>query len=221
MKLKNIIYRLIDRLTFKIGLLLYKVSDRIAVETLPQFGNKPKNLKIDLPRRIINPERIFIGDNVMIGPGSFLYALKHYPCGTMEHPERKQEVQNFDSRIIIGNRVTATGGLQVASQGEVIIEDDVMFASNVFINDALHGYQNATIAYKYQPLWKIKPIVIGKGSWIGQNVVILPGVTIEELCIIGANSVVTKSIPKQCIAIGSPARVIKKWDNDNHEWISV
>jgi acetyltransferase-like isoleucine patch superfamily enzyme len=139
----------------------------------------------------------------------------------MEDPERKQEVQKFDSKIIIGDRVTATGGLQIASQGEVIIEDDVMFASNVFMNDALHGYQDATEPYKYQPLWKIKPIMIGKGSWIGQNVVILPGVTIGELSIIGANSVVTKSIPKHCIAMGSPARVIKKWDGNTCEWISI
>ena len=221
MKIRKRIHGFINRLIVKVGSLLYEANDKIAVATLPQFGNNPKNLRIDLPRRIINPERIFFGDNVSLGPGSFLFAFKHYPGITMQNPERKQKRQKFNSRIKFGNRVTSTGGLQIASQSEIIIEDDVMFASNVFINDALHGYQNATDPYKYQQLWGIKPIVIERGSWIGQNVVILPGVTIGELSIIGANSVVTKSVPKQCIAIGSPARVIKKWNDDTQEWVSV
>ena len=139
----------------------------------------------------------------------------------MQNRERKQKHQRFDSKIEIGHRVTATGGLQISSLRKIIIEDDVMFASNVFINDALHGYKNATDPYKYQQLWKIKPIVIKMGSWIGQNVVILPGVTVGELSIVGANSVVTKSVPDKCIAIGSPARVIKKWEESTHCWISA
>ena len=207
-------------MTVKAGLLLYEANDQIAVKTLPQFGNDPKNLRIDLPRRIINPERIFLGDNVMFGPGSFLFPLTHYPGVSMQNPELKQKQQKFDSKIEIGHRVTATGGLQIASQNKIIIEDDVMFATNVFINDALHGYENATVPYKYQQLCKIEPIVIKMGSWIGQNVVILPGVTIGELSIIGANSVVTKSVPDKCIAIGSPARVIKRWENSTQCWDS-
>jgi len=52
-------------------------------------------------------------------------------------------------------------------------------------------------------------------------VVIFPGVTIGVLSIIGANGVVTKSIPDRCIVIGSPAKVIKKWDEDAQQWVSV
>ena len=221
MRIKKRIHRFINRLTVKAGLLLYEANDQIAVKTLPQFGNDPKNLRIDLPRRIINPDRIFFGDNVMFGPGSFLIALTHYPGVSMQNPERKQKQQIFDSKIEIGHRVTATGGLQIASQNKIIIEDDVMFATNVFLNDASHGYKNATDPYKYQQMWKIKPIVIKMGSWIGQNVVILPGVTIGELSIIGANSVVTKSVPEKCIAAGSPAKVLKRWEESTHSWISA
>jgi acetyltransferase-like isoleucine patch superfamily enzyme len=93
-----------------------------------------------------------------------------------------------------------------------VIEDDVMFASNVFINDASHGYENASVPFKYQPLFKINPVRIGRGSWVGQNAVILSGVTIGELSIIGANSVVTSSVPEKCIAVGNPAKVIQQWD---------
>ena len=215
------IQRILRRLTLKLGKLLFEANEKIAEITLPQFGNNPKNLRIDLPRKIINSERIFFGNGVMLGPGSFLYALTLYPGASMRQPGRNYKLQKFNSKIIIGNRVTSTGYLQITSQAEVIIEDDVMFASNVFVNDAMHGYEDGKIPYKYQELSRIKPIVIKKGTWIGQNVVILPGVTIGENTIIGANSVVTKTVPKQCIAFGAPARVNKKWSNDFKRWEKV
>jgi lipopolysaccharide O-acetyltransferase len=52
-------------------------------------------------------------------------------------------------------------------------------------------------------------------------VVIMPGVTVGALSIIGANSVVTKSIPDRCIAIGAPARVVKTWDERAKAWVAV
>ena len=133
----------------------------------------------------------------------------------------KHNVQTFNPKIVIGNRVTSTGMLTIAAMQEVTIEDDVMFASNVLIADGMHGFENVDAPYKYQKMWKISPIVIKRGCWIGQNVVIMPGVTVGELSIIGANSVVTKSIPDRCIAIGAPARVIKTWDGTNRRWESV
>ncbi|MFN6946982.1 MAG: hypothetical protein ACK4ND_18715, partial [Cytophagaceae bacterium] len=60
--------------------------------------------------------------------------------------------------------------------------------------DGLHGYENANEPFKYQKMFRIEPIHIKQGCWIRQNVVILPGVTVGEFSIIGANSVVNKSI---------------------------
>ena len=136
----------------------------------------------------------------------------------MQHPEKKEVRQHFNPRISIGSRVTSTGHLQIAAMKEIIVEDDVMFASNVNMTDGLHGYQHVDEPYKYQDMFRIEPITIKKGCWIGQNVVILPGVTIGELTIIGANSVVTRSIPDRCIAVGAPAKVIKKWDPTTGTW---
>ena len=139
----------------------------------------------------------------------------------MKRTDKKQHIQQFNSKIIIGNNVTSTADLQIAAQSEIIIEDHVMFASNIHINDALHGSENANEPYKYQKISRIAPILIKRGCWIGQNVVILPGVTIGKYAIIGANSVVTKSIPDRCIAVGTPAKVIKKWDETKQRWLSV
>ena len=66
-----------------------------------------------------------------------------------------------------------------------------------------------------------KGVCIDEGSWIGEKVCILPGVTIGKKCIIGAGSVVTKDVPDYCIACGNPAKVIKKYDFDEHRWIRV
>lgn len=217
----RLIRRLIKHFGIKLGILIHEVNHIVAYETLPKFGNALKNVKIDLPRRIVNPHRIFLGNGVCLGPGSLLMAVTHYPGFSMRHPDKKQSTQQFNSRIILGNRVTSTGGLEIVAQSRITIEDDVMFASNIHINDALHGFENANEPYKYQKIFRVAPILIKRGCWIGQNVVILPGVTIGKYSIIGANSIVTKSIPGRCIAVGTPAKVIKKWDETNQRWLSV
>jgi acetyltransferase-like isoleucine patch superfamily enzyme len=205
----------------QLGALLYRMRTPIARATLPRFGNDPKNLKIDLPRNISGAERIHLGEDIELGPGSFLIAVTRYPGRKMASADFPTEGQMFEPNLRIGNRVTATANLQIFAQESVIVEDDVMFASNVFLNDGSHGYQTATVPYKYQPIFNIAPIVVGRGSWIGQNVVIMPGVTIGEYVIIGANSVVTKSVPPRCIAAGSPARILKRWDEQDARWIAV
>lgn len=205
----------------KIALAIHDASASVAKHSLPEFGNNPLDLQIELPRRLINPERIFIGNNVSLGPNSFIYALTHYPTVSMQHPIKQGPTQHFDSKITIGRGVTSTESLQIAAHSTITIEDDVMFASNIHINDGFHGFKNANEPFKYQPIFHISPILIREGCWIGQNAVILPGVTIGEYSIIGANSVVNKSIPPRSIAVGSPARVIKRWDNASNNWISA
>ncbi len=200
---------------------LYNKMEEIAEADLPAFANNPKNLKIKRPRRIYDAHLIHIGDDVSIGPGSLLVPQTRYPSNVMSHPEKQIAVQTFDPRITIGSRVTSTGMLTIAAMQQVTIEEDVMFATNVLISDGMHGFENANEPYKYQQMSQIAPVVVKRGCWIGQNVVIMPGVTIGELSIIGANSVVTKSIPDRCIALGAPARVVKTWDVRAQAWIPV
>ena len=201
-----------------LGVRLQGLNHKIAAASLPEFSNSPRRLDIQLPRRIQNPRRIALGDDVKLGPNSVLSANTEYPGGWMRHPEGHHVSQQFDSRIVIGDRVTATSALQVVALKEIVIEDDVMFASNVFICDGLHSTRSAETPYKYQGMTRIAPIRIGRGSWIGQNVVILPGVNIGELVTVGANSVVTADIPPRSIALGNPAKVIKRWNATDGEW---
>jgi acetyltransferase-like isoleucine patch superfamily enzyme len=200
---------------------LYLMGEAYVEEDLPPFANEPKNLRIELPRRLAGTERMHIGNDVAIGPNSFLFAQTYYPTEVMRPPHRPMPVQHFEPSIVIGNRVTATGALTIGAMQRVEIEDDVMFATNVLVSDGLHGFAHAREPYKYQPMWRIAPIVVGRGSWVGQNAVIMPGVTIGELAIIGANSVVTRNVPARSIAVGNPARVVKRWDSVQEAWVPV
>jgi len=214
--------RLLSRPIKRLGVAVLTRVEQWADADLPRFATDPKNLVIARPRTICFPKRIHIGDDVWLGPGSLLVPVTTFPAPPLLPVGMSANFrQEFDPKITIGDRVTSTGGLILGAHKEITIEDDVMFAANVMISDALHAYESAVTPYKYQPMIRVAPIVIKRGCWIGQNVVIMPGVTIGEMSIIGANSVVTKDIPARSIAIGAPARVTKQWDDVAKRWASV
>ena len=185
-----------------------------------RYDELAKNLTIAPHTKVRGEGRITFGDDVYIGPFSQIKAMTK--TGFLaRHPNGEHMDQDFDGSISIGNRVSVNSGLHLAAYRYVSIGDDVLIASNVYIVDAFHGYERGDVPYKYQGMSGMAPIVIKKGCWIGQNVCIMPGVTIGEYCIVGANSVVTKSIPDQSIAVGVPARVIKCWNKIEEKWMPV
>ncbi|HBV83454.1 MAG TPA: hypothetical protein DEB74_11850 [Lachnospiraceae bacterium] len=90
----------------------------------------------------------------------------------------------------------------------------------MFIIDFNHGMSSWPMNYLFNEL-EVSDIEIGDGVWVGNNVIILSGVHIEEKTIIGADSVVTKDIPLYCLAVGNPARIIKKFDSHDNVWKSA
>jgi acetyltransferase-like isoleucine patch superfamily enzyme len=219
---KNLLRNLVSTPIKRVAVAVFNRLAEWSEADLPEFATPAKNLKILKPRAISRPKRIYIGDDVWLGPGALLAPSTNFPSRPLFPEGMTADFrQVFDPKITIGNRVTSTGGLILGAHQDITIEDDVMFATNVMLSDALHGYDTANVPYKYQPMGHIAPILIKRGCWIGQNVVILPGVTIGEYTIIGANSVVTKSIPARCIAFGAPARVIKNWDETTKDWVNA
>ena len=107
--------------------------------------------------------------------------------------------------ILIGNNFYINCGCHFL--GNIEIGDDVLIGPKTVIWGRDHG-TSLDLPINKQP-HKSEKIVIGNNVWIGANVTILKGVTINDGVIIGAGSVVTKSIPKNTIAVGNPAKVIK------------
>lgn len=99
----------------------------------------------------------------------------------------------------------------------IIIESNVLTADKVYISDNLHDYRNPYLPIIKQPIVQINSVVIGSGSWIGENACII-GAKIGKNCVIGANSVVTKNIPDYCVAVGAPAKIIKRYCGESKQW---
>lgn len=142
-----------------------------------------------------------------------------YHCRLETYPlsECKDRVLTF------GNNVQINDFVHIAAMQKVEIGNNVLIASKVFISDICHGNysdgetSNPTEHPKDRAL-SAKPVVIHDDVWIGELVSVLPGVEIGQGAVIGAGSVVTKSVPPFCIAAGNPARVIKKYDFEKKIW---
>ncbi len=114
---------------------------------------------------------------------------------------------DYGKHIRVGRRFFANFGLTVLDEAYVTIGDDCFIGPNVGIYTACHSTD--PLERNTQREWA-KPVTIGNSCWIGGSVTILPGVTIGNNVTIGAGSVVTRDIPDNSVAVGNPAKVIKK-----------
>ena len=142
-----------------------------------------------------------IGDYVSIHNKAWLVALEG----------------NTIPRLIIEDYTEIGHFSVIASMRYVHIGKRVLMADKVYISDNIHGYEDITTAIMAQPVVFKGNVYIGDDSWIGQNVCII-GAKIGKHCVIGANSVVTNDIPDFSVAVGSPARVIKRYNFKTNAW---
>jgi lipopolysaccharide O-acetyltransferase len=134
---------------------------------------------------------------------------------------KKQRIISFGNNVIINDNV------HIAAKYSVKIGNNVLLASKVFISDHNHGnysgseeHSSPIVPPNDRPLFG-KEIIIEDDVWLGEFVVVLPGVTIGKGCIIGAMAVVNKSIPPYSIAVGIPAKVIKSYNMATNRWEGI
>lgn len=155
--------------------------------------------------RVQGKKFISIGQNSVVQRGGWLLALK---------------IDKNEPVLSIGENCAIGDFCHIVSVRQVVLENDVLLANNVYISDNLHDYESITIPVKDQLVKFKKEVVLKSGCWIGENVCII-GACIGRNSVVGANSVVTSDIGDYCVAVGSPARVIKRFDLDSGNWKAV
>ena len=114
---------------------------------------------------------------------------------------------NFGGRHVhFGKFVYANFNLTCVDDTHIYVGDYTMFGPNVTVATAAHPVLPELREKQYQ---YNMPVTIGRNCWIGAGAIILPGVTIGDNTVVGAGSVVTKDLPANVVAVGSPCRVLR------------
>lgn len=171
----------------------------------------PQAKIIRFPFDIRGKKYVSISKGFTTGPG----------CRVEAYPK------NEEKTLFIGENFQMNDYVHITAMESVKIGKNVLFASKIYISDCSHGSyagdENDSNPIEIPIDRKLfsKPIVIEDNVWLGEFVSVLPGVTIGKGSIIGANSVVSKSIPSNVIAVGSPAIPIKKFNSETQKWEKI
>lgn len=150
-----------------------------------------------LTRFVYKRKFYHFSDSAEIRPGSYLLNISTISIG--------KNVVIRPLSYIAGETLEHTGG-----KASIIIEDDALLSPGIHIYPSNHSFHNLRAPIMYQGDTSPKLIRIKRGAWLGANVIILTGTTVGENAVIGAGSIVTESIPTGVVAVGNPAKVIKK-----------
>lgn len=129
------------------------------------------------------------------------------------------EMLGTEITLKIGKNCKIGDNVHIVASKQVTIGDDCLFASNIFISDTNHGTgeESPLTPPDSRPL-NAKPVSIGKNVWLGEGVAVLPGAVIGDGCIIGAHCVVKGEIPPYTVAVGSPAKPVKRYNFETNTW---
>jgi acetyltransferase-like isoleucine patch superfamily enzyme len=116
-----------------------------------------------------------------------------------------------EGTLRIGDRTIIGRGVSINCYLDVEIGSAGMVADHVYIADFDHRFDDLTRPVKDQGL-AMGRVRLGHDVWLGTKVSVMRGTTIGDSAVVGANSVVSRDIPARCVAVGSPARVIRRRD---------
>jgi acetyltransferase-like isoleucine patch superfamily enzyme len=170
----------------------------------PYLKSCGKSVAFFFPIRLDGMRYIAVGSNTSIQSNSWIYA----------------EGQEGQISLSIGSGCVLGYNNHITAIQNVIIGNNVLTANNIYISDNYHDYEDIKVPILKQPVKFKGNVEIGDGTWLGENVCVI-GAKVGKNCVIGANSVVTKDIPDYSVAVGSPAKIIKKFDLARSEWIKV
>lgn len=168
--------------------------------------------KISYKSRIFKPlsldggRNIFIGKRVIIQKYTWLAAVK---CTNVEQ-----------CRLEIGDGSHIGNFNHIYCTQRITIKKNVLTADKVYISDNLHSYEDINTPIWQQSIRQLNPVVIGENAWLGENVCVI-GASVGRGSVIGANSVVTRDIPDYCVAVGAPAKIVKRYCFEQKKWRKI
>lgn len=148
------------------------------------------------PIRLVGEGRISVGSDVFVGAGSWLQVLGG----------DKGEVA-----LTIGEGSSIAGNCVLSAASSIRLGKKVLVARGVYVSDHIHAYTNPSQAILDQGIDRVEAVEIGDGAWLGENVVVCPGVRIGRGAVIGANAVVLEDVPDHALAVGIPAKVVRRF----------
>lgn len=192
-------------------MLLNKLLRRLAKRILYQpYGLKKfgRDSAFRLPRTLRNKECIEVGDAFLMGRYGLIFPVTQY------------EGVKYNPRVVIADNVYIGGFTQIHCASKIEIEDGCVLSEYCYISDISHGLDPNSGPIMKQPLIT-NDVLIKKNTFVGYGCHILPGVVLGEHCVVGSNSVVTKSFSDYSMIAGSPAKLIKKYDLNKGNWRKV
>lgn len=198
---RKIKYFFLSRLFYQIENYRMKIEDS-TIKNI-NFKKRGNNFRVGKDYKFYNPQYMEFGENFSSENRLKIDAIDRY----------RNDV--FKPEIIIGKNVTFINDIHIGAINKIVIGDGCLIASRVYISDHSHGeisLDSLQVRPADRPLISKGEVLIGKNVWIGEGACILPNVTIGDNCIIGANAVVTKSAPSNCILAGVPAKIIKNFN---------
>lgn len=165
-----------------------------------------KNVRFRVPGSISLGDRVFIDENACLDP---TYPSSQIRLGNDTRIGRNSVLKASVGKIILHDGATIARFVHLGGGGEIEIGKNSMLGDKVELISGQHVYDDPTIPIKFQGS-RFAKIVIGEDVWLGAQVTVLPGVKIGDGSVVGAGSVVTKDIPRYSVAVGVPARVLRK-----------
>jgi acetyltransferase-like isoleucine patch superfamily enzyme len=152
---------------------------------------------------ITGGKRIFIGKNVYIRKHTWLAA--------------DPVTGAADCKLIIGDGTYIGNFCHIYASSKIEIGNKVLLADRVYLSDNVHSYENIQLPVMEQPVKQLQPVILKDGCWLGENVCVI-GATVGKNSVVGANSVVMKDIPDYCVAVGAPAKIVKRYNPSTNSW---
>jgi acetyltransferase-like isoleucine patch superfamily enzyme len=184
------------------------------------FGHFGVNAKIKPPYRILNPHRIFIGDQTSIQEHAHINAfedlsfLRQYIAPQFQN-DFPAEDYLYDSRIEIGRENQIGRFFFVSCTSSIRLDDNVLISERVFIGDNNHSFSHPDVPIMQQPNKVGSPVRIHYGSWVGTGAVLLAGTEIGRLSVVGANSICKDKFPDFSVVGPEPSKLLFTRFNNN------